>query len=192
MKKLLFAALIIFLGIHAHVCHGVIVTSDTVEVTCVIGSGSPVINISAESVDTLQYVDLLTSYRFNLPKLTCDFFAPGSGWEIQVYHTNGVGDTVFALKQEGATAYLPLKMWQPNYGPTNYYAFNEMPDVMDITVWTNNVKWIGDINNSEGIATLGSDAAQDAPPIVFNLAVDASDSIETNYTAELFFELIVP
>ena len=165
-------------------------TEDSVSVSCVIVRSQPELSISVTSLSYLQYVNKSINPRFNLQPLTCEFSTPHPGWEIHVYHTNGVAN--HALRGENSNNYLPVKIWQPNYGPTNYYSLGLMPPVTDETVWHHNLRWVGDKLNTEGISQLASHDDEDRSPLTFNFAIDATYATETSYYGQVFFDMIVP
>ena len=174
--------------------------SQDVTLTCVVEYTAPsYITISSTNMTWVQYITTNEVWRFNSSKLTCEFFASFSPWEISVYHTNPIGAAYGALKGSKdygpdfggiGDHYLPMRLWQPNYGPTNFYELGYLPDPMDQNVWTNSPLVFS--THATYQSKLASQATEDTSPVEFNFMVDAHDAAETNYSGTVYFELKMP
>ena len=168
--------------------------SDSITITCVVNKGVSTLNVQPRMAEWDGYVTA-TRWRFNSNIMTCRFFGANAGWKIRVYHTNGVssqairGRAVDPNSGKLVTNSLPVRMWQPDYGPANYYAQGLMPDPMNNGFYNGG---FAPYISHQGNATLASAAWQDASPLRFNLMVDAQTGYETLYSGDIFFELYYP
>jgi hypothetical protein len=163
---------------------------DQLDVTvAVVKGGESFISISSTNVAWTNVVIPGVMDRINSPKLTCNFFPAAGPWQIRLFHRNTV--SMLPLQRVGSTSAtnsLLVRVWQPNFGPTNYYALGTMPDPMDPNVWTK-----GTIVGPEIFpGHFARQASSDYPPIDFNFMINARNVPEATYEGTIYFELQTP
>ena len=161
------------------------VVNDDVQVDVVVAHGESMISISATNVEWTAYVAAGVMDRLNSDKMTCSFFPANGPWQITIFHTNATGQ---ALRGDGIPNTLLTRVWQPNYGPTNFYALGYMPNPMDNNVW--NISPVVASKLNPGI--FAKQAKYDVPPIDFHFIIDAVNAPSTTYVGAIHFELQVP
>ena len=161
--------------------------NDQVDVTVsVLPGGESFISISAAEVAWTNVVIPGVMDRINSPRLTCNFFPAGGPWQIKVFHTNTT--SALAMQGVGVTNRLLVRLWQPNLGPTNYYALGYMPDPMDVNVWCK-----GSIVGPAAFPGLfARQASGDYPPVDFHFMINARQVPAADYEGTIFFELQTP
>lgn len=158
---------------------------DSVQVFCQVEATDSSIEVNAGALQWEGYWHE-QRYRFNSSVVTCSFHAAGSGWKIQVYHTNGVENTplscVYHDPSNGTlrTNWIPVKVWQPSFGPEDFYARGEMPDPMDDEVYVL-TPYVPCTLSREG---------WNSSPFRFHFMVDAQYAVEGTYSGTIFLELM--
>ncbi len=90
-----------------------------------VGGGSSTISIDATNLVWNGIVIPGEMDFVNSAKMTCSFFPAAGPWTIVAYHTNLTGN---ALRSATESRQLLVRVWQPNYGPTNYYQLGYLPN----------------------------------------------------------------
>ncbi|NCC53122.1 MAG: hypothetical protein EOM20_18175 [Spartobacteria bacterium] len=162
---------------------------DTLPVRCRVLPPPLSIDIDTDSLAWRVY-PTENHYRFNSSIVTCRFMTVDQGWEIRVYHTNDVvGHPLVGVGPDPQTGRpvtngLPVKIWQNNYGPVDYYAQGIMPDPMNHNFYYGFTRYIP--------CVIAAQTYQDASPLPFHFIIDARFALETTYEGDIFFELFIP
>ena len=159
-------------------------TIQTVQVSAVVGGATgSFVRIAQTAVDFGTVVPGPGNARFASNVLTCEFFAATSPWEIDVYTMNE-GNVEGLVSDVGE---MPIRFNQPDLGegdPNNDEFWNNPTNA----VW----RPIVDDNNPGGILNLSDSTLGGVSPIDFKFAIDTTGVAKTNYSANIYLELVFP
>lgn len=136
MKKQLCIITLLILAIFGwHTSVALAATSDTVTVDAIVAEGTSSVEISETAIDFGSVVAGKAAHRFGAGPMTVSYFAANPAWTIRVYTDNSPGGGAepekAGLVGADLTTYVPLKIYNVNYGPSG--------DLEDDAYWTTTV-----------------------------------------------------
>ena len=159
-------------------------TISTVQVSAVVGAGTgSFLTVTPETIGFGTLNAGPADHRFETTTLTATFFTATAPWSIEVVTENP--GNLPGLTSDGGDTMPQFKFNQSNFGIGD-------PEV-DAN-WTGvSAVWKGVFTNgvTPSASTLGSSASLDVSPITFSFAVDAVGAVQTNYSAQVRFDLVI-
>lgn len=111
-------------------------TFDTVQVNAEITEGTSSVTIAEATLNFGSHAGTAADHRFSAGPMTVSYFAAAPAWTIRAYTDNSSGGGAepekAGLKGLDGTTFIPLKLWNANYGPDA-----TMPDP------ENDLYWVG-------------------------------------------------
>ena len=202
MKRTIMIATVIIIGICAAAAGNLFAaTFDTIEISATIAAGTSSVAITEATIAFGTLTGSETDHRFSAGPMSVSYFAASSPWTIRVFTDNSPGSgkepEKAGFKGADGTTFVPLKVWNANYGPSG-----SMPDPEVDLNWIgtapayDDVRWLRIPEKDEHTADpyswrrLAYNGAELPSPFVNYLGVDAQGAKPQAYTTTLTIEII--